>query len=374
MAVFLLQAITAAAYAPRRPSGTVFDDVSANAFAADWIEALALEGITSGCHRTSTAPARQSVGHRWRSSFSRPASAPYSPPPHRDGLVRDVPPGSFAAAWIEDLGRRGSARAAAAAASAPARPSSADRWRRSWSECSASSRSSREVAPAPLPPVPSHGLVRATATTAFRRFRVDPVFDPFYQGFYLLGLRELATGRRLTYSNAGFPAPKTHHCLNFVVEPEGLRVSIDTQDRPGIYDSALGWCDVYGKINVDRQFCLRPRSSHRSNRAKLRRSDVGSDYCWPHCGRPASHRGPAADKGSGALRQFLAAVAVSISPRCLRANLRQPRLGVLPCITVGRRPGMQSGASNVSPNRQIHAGSPCRGRLRTSCSSRCPGF
>ncbi len=55
MAVFLLRAKHGALYFPPAATGTVFADVPADGFAADWIEQLAAEGITGGC---ATAPAR----------------------------------------------------------------------------------------------------------------------------------------------------------------------------------------------------------------------------------------------------------------------------------------------------------------------------
>ena len=49
MAVFLLVAEHGSAWLPPSPSGTVFDDVSAEHWAGAFIEQLAAEGITSGC-------------------------------------------------------------------------------------------------------------------------------------------------------------------------------------------------------------------------------------------------------------------------------------------------------------------------------------
>ncbi|HNB35247.1 MAG TPA: S-layer homology domain-containing protein, partial [Anaerolineales bacterium] len=49
MAVFLLRAKYGAGYHPPVASGTVFNDISADYWAAAWIEQLAAEGITTGC-------------------------------------------------------------------------------------------------------------------------------------------------------------------------------------------------------------------------------------------------------------------------------------------------------------------------------------
>jgi hypothetical protein len=49
MAVFLLRAKYGGLYVPPNATGLVFDDVPQGSFADAWIEQLALEGITSGC-------------------------------------------------------------------------------------------------------------------------------------------------------------------------------------------------------------------------------------------------------------------------------------------------------------------------------------
>ena len=48
-AVFILKAEHGASYVPPKATGTVFSDVPATAFAADFIEQLATEGVTVGC-------------------------------------------------------------------------------------------------------------------------------------------------------------------------------------------------------------------------------------------------------------------------------------------------------------------------------------
>ena len=49
MAVFLLRAKHGSAYDPPDPTGTMFGDVPTTLGLAEWIERLAVEGITSGC-------------------------------------------------------------------------------------------------------------------------------------------------------------------------------------------------------------------------------------------------------------------------------------------------------------------------------------
>jgi hypothetical protein len=53
MSVFLLKTLLGSDYVPPPATGTVFEDVPANGFAAAWIEDLHGRGITSGC---STSP------------------------------------------------------------------------------------------------------------------------------------------------------------------------------------------------------------------------------------------------------------------------------------------------------------------------------
>lgn len=58
MAVLLLRAKHGDSYNPPNASGSVFDDVPADYWAANWIEQLAAEGITSGCDPNSYCPTR----------------------------------------------------------------------------------------------------------------------------------------------------------------------------------------------------------------------------------------------------------------------------------------------------------------------------
>jgi hypothetical protein len=86
--------------------------------------------------------------------------------------------------------------------------------------------------------------------------RVDPVFDALYQGYYILGIRQ-TVGGRLSYATPGFPTG--HHCLAFIVEPDGWKICIDTQDRASLFPAGIMWCDVYGKVNVDPTLEYDPR-------------------------------------------------------------------------------------------------------------------
>jgi uncharacterized repeat protein (TIGR01451 family) len=103
MAVFLLKSEHGASYAPPPATGTVFGDVPADAFAADWIEQLAAEGITSGCGGGNFCPASP-VTREQMAVFLLKAKygAAYTPPP-ATGVFSDVPISSPYARWIEQL-------------------------------------------------------------------------------------------------------------------------------------------------------------------------------------------------------------------------------------------------------------------------------
>ncbi|MBI5963344.1 MAG: S-layer homology domain-containing protein, partial [Chloroflexi bacterium] len=103
MAIFLLRGIHGSGYTPPAATGTVFNDVPANAFAAAWIEQLATEGITSGCGNNNFCP---------NSPVSRASMAVFLVrakhgiafvPPTATGIFADVPVGSFGANYIEQL-------------------------------------------------------------------------------------------------------------------------------------------------------------------------------------------------------------------------------------------------------------------------------
>ncbi len=106
MAVFLLKGSLGSDYVPPPPTGTVFGDVPANAFAAAWIEDLANRGITGGCGNGNYCPG-DPVTRAQMAIFLLKAllGSGYVPPP-AVGIFADVPVGSFAADWIEDLYNR----------------------------------------------------------------------------------------------------------------------------------------------------------------------------------------------------------------------------------------------------------------------------
>ncbi len=103
MAVFLLKAKHGAAHVPPPATGGVFGDVAAGDFAADWIEELASTGITGGCGNGNYCPGALVTRAQMAVFLLKTSeSSAYVPPPAA-GVFEDVPVGSFADAWIEEL-------------------------------------------------------------------------------------------------------------------------------------------------------------------------------------------------------------------------------------------------------------------------------
>ena len=68
MAVFLLRARHGGAYTPPTVAASRFTDVPAGYWAQDWIEQLAVEGITTGCAPNQFCPA-DTVGRDQMAAF-----------------------------------------------------------------------------------------------------------------------------------------------------------------------------------------------------------------------------------------------------------------------------------------------------------------
>ncbi len=107
MAVFLERGINGSTYVPPPATGNVFDDVGAADFAAAFIEQLFADGITGGCGGGNYCP-NDNVTRAQMAVFLLRAKygADYSPPA-AIGVFADVPPGSFADAFIEQLAAEG---------------------------------------------------------------------------------------------------------------------------------------------------------------------------------------------------------------------------------------------------------------------------
>ena len=107
MAVFLLRSKFGAGYVPPPATGTVFTDVPATAFAADYIEELTAQGITVGCGDGRFCPGSFVTRAQMAAFLLRALLGPGYTPPTATGIFGDVLPNAFAADYIEDLYGRG---------------------------------------------------------------------------------------------------------------------------------------------------------------------------------------------------------------------------------------------------------------------------
>ena len=107
MAIFILRGIHGSAYVPPAATGTVFSDVPADAFAADWIEQLAAEGVTGGCGDGNYCPDATITRAQMAIFLLRAEHGSAYVPPAASGIFTDVPVGYWADAWIEQLAAEG---------------------------------------------------------------------------------------------------------------------------------------------------------------------------------------------------------------------------------------------------------------------------
>jgi uncharacterized repeat protein (TIGR03803 family) len=106
MAVFLLKAKYGSAHVPPNCTG-VFDDVLCPGPFTNWIEQLAAEGITAGCDPGLYCPDNPVTRAQMAVFLLKTKEGSGHAPPASTGIFEDVPPGSFAADWIEELYARG---------------------------------------------------------------------------------------------------------------------------------------------------------------------------------------------------------------------------------------------------------------------------
>ncbi|HTY43425.1 MAG TPA: PQQ-dependent sugar dehydrogenase [Thermoanaerobaculia bacterium] len=107
MAVFLLKAEHGSAYAPPPCAGLFADVPCPGGFAVDWIEQLALEGVTGGCGGGNFCPSAPVTRAQMAIFLLKTSLGSAHVPPPAVGIFGDVPQGAFAADWIEDLYGRG---------------------------------------------------------------------------------------------------------------------------------------------------------------------------------------------------------------------------------------------------------------------------
>jgi serine protease AprX len=106
MAVFLLKAKQGSAFVPPACAGLFADVACPGGFAVDWIEELFNEGITSGCSGNDYCPDSPVTRAQMAVLLLKALLGAAYVPPAATGIFADVPPGSFAADWIEDLASR----------------------------------------------------------------------------------------------------------------------------------------------------------------------------------------------------------------------------------------------------------------------------
>ena len=123
MAVLLLMAKHGTGYVPPPASGTVFTDVPADHWAARFIEALAAEGITSGCAPGLYCPGNP-ITRAEMAVFLLVAEhgSGWTPPAPSGTLFADVPVTHWAAAFIEALASEGITGGCAPGLYCPASP------------------------------------------------------------------------------------------------------------------------------------------------------------------------------------------------------------------------------------------------------------
>ncbi len=108
MAVFLLRGIHDAAYQPPAATGTVFGDVPLGEFLGEWIERLAAEEITTGCGSGNYCPDASVNRASMAVFLLRAKhGADYQPPAAAGTVFDDVPLGTFLGNWIEQLALEG---------------------------------------------------------------------------------------------------------------------------------------------------------------------------------------------------------------------------------------------------------------------------
>jgi hypothetical protein len=107
MAVFLLKSEHGSSYAPPTCTGVFGDVVCPGGFAVDWIEQLYHEGVTGGCGGGNYCPDSPATRAQMAVFLLKTHLGSSYTPPGATGIFGDVPIGSFAADWIEDLYQRG---------------------------------------------------------------------------------------------------------------------------------------------------------------------------------------------------------------------------------------------------------------------------
>jgi hypothetical protein len=107
MAVFLERGMRGSSFVPPPATGVLFADVGAADFAAAYIEQLAADGVTGGCGGGNYCPNSNVTRAQMAVFLLRAKYGSFYDPPAATGVFLDVPVGSFADKWIEQLALEG---------------------------------------------------------------------------------------------------------------------------------------------------------------------------------------------------------------------------------------------------------------------------
>jgi hypothetical protein len=108
MAVFLGRGNHGSDYVPPAATGVIFDDVPADYWAASWIEQLMADGVTGGCDARNYCPESTVTRDQMAVFLLRSRhGSSYVPPQATGTLFDDVPVDYWAAPWIEQLANEG---------------------------------------------------------------------------------------------------------------------------------------------------------------------------------------------------------------------------------------------------------------------------
>ena len=129
MAVFLLKAKYGAAHLPPAATGGVFTDVPQGSFAADWIEELASLGVSGGCGGGNYCPGSPVTRAQMAVFLLKTLLGSGYVPPVVAQIFADVPPGAFAYDFINDLSTRGITGGCGGGTTALTPPTRGGRWR-----------------------------------------------------------------------------------------------------------------------------------------------------------------------------------------------------------------------------------------------------
>ena len=108
IAAFLERGLHGPGFVPPAPTGTRFNDVPTSYWAAGWIEQLAADGLTIGCAPNQYCPFQAASRAEMAAFLLRARhGGAYTPPPVAASRFTDVPAGHWAKDWIEQLAVEG---------------------------------------------------------------------------------------------------------------------------------------------------------------------------------------------------------------------------------------------------------------------------